>query len=186
MGGGTPEGWRDNLAKLRQKDLDARWLKKNGKDTYGFKMHTLLDAGCKLIRSVVVTPASVRDSQVLGTLVEGAGENESPLVYCNSAYSSAEIEGLLSRKDLVSMINRKGCRHKKLSEADKRLNGSNARVRVRVEHVHASLVNEIGGKQVRSVGLRRARVDLFLKALAYNTQHAARLLTQEWPEAAAA
>lgn len=41
-------------------------------DTCGFKMHTIVVSGCKLIRSAVDTPASVRDSQVMEPLIEGA------------------------------------------------------------------------------------------------------------------
>ena len=37
--GETPEGWDDQPAMLRQKDLDARWTKKNGQSYYGYKNH---------------------------------------------------------------------------------------------------------------------------------------------------
>lgn len=92
-GGGRSEGWKGKLAKLRQKDLDALWLKKNDKDTCGFKMHTLVDAGCKLIRSVVVTPASVHDSQVLGPMVEGAGETRARLCTATALTASKRSRG---------------------------------------------------------------------------------------------
>ena len=33
--GRLPEGWDDNADRLQQKDLDARWVKKNGMSHYG-------------------------------------------------------------------------------------------------------------------------------------------------------
>lgn len=72
-GGGTPDDWKGKPAKLRQKDREARRLKKDGKDACEFKIHTLVDAGRKLIRNAVLMPASVHDSQVFGPLIEGAG-----------------------------------------------------------------------------------------------------------------
>jgi transposase, IS5 family len=37
--GGTPESFKENLNKLRQKDIDARWAIKSGKTYYGYKDH---------------------------------------------------------------------------------------------------------------------------------------------------
>jgi IS5 family transposase len=34
--GKTPEAWKKNPAKNRQKDKDARWTKKHGKSFYGY------------------------------------------------------------------------------------------------------------------------------------------------------
>jgi IS5 family transposase len=58
--GTTPEGWQE--AKKRQKDIDARWTKKNGKPYYGYKNHVTVDVKHKLIRGYEVTDASVHDS----------------------------------------------------------------------------------------------------------------------------
>ena len=37
--GGTPAGWKQKPAKLRQKDRDARWTKKHGRSFFGYKNH---------------------------------------------------------------------------------------------------------------------------------------------------
>lgn len=37
--GEVPQEWKDNPNKMRQKDTDARWTKKNNKTYYGYKDH---------------------------------------------------------------------------------------------------------------------------------------------------
>lgn len=41
--GKLPEGWDENPDRLRQKDLDARWMKKNGINHYGYKNSICID-----------------------------------------------------------------------------------------------------------------------------------------------
>ena len=59
--GHTPESWKQKPNKLRQKDRDARWVKKNKTNFYGYKNHIKADKGTKLISDYMVTNASVHD-----------------------------------------------------------------------------------------------------------------------------
>jgi IS5 family transposase len=68
--GGVPEAWAQAPAKQPQKDVDARWTKKNAEVHYGYKNHVKADAQSKLIERYAVTDASVHDSQKLAELVE--------------------------------------------------------------------------------------------------------------------
>jgi IS5 family transposase len=70
--GQTPAEWEKNPAKLRQKDLDARWTKKNDRSFFGYKNHVNADAKHKLIRRYEVTYAAVHDSQMLEALLDRA------------------------------------------------------------------------------------------------------------------
>ena len=63
--GEVPGGWAENPAKLRQKDLDARWTKKHGQSHYGYKNHINIDRTHKLVREYTVTDAARHDSQEL-------------------------------------------------------------------------------------------------------------------------
>jgi IS5 family transposase len=54
------EEWTDN--QRAQKDVQARWTQKNGKNFFGYKNHIGGDVKHKLIRAYVVTPASAHDS----------------------------------------------------------------------------------------------------------------------------
>ena len=57
--------WNEEPNKKRQKDIDARWTKKNFQSYYGYKNHAKVDAKSKLIETYKVTDASVHDSQTV-------------------------------------------------------------------------------------------------------------------------
>ena len=44
-----PADWQDDPAKMRQKDLEARWTKKHGRNYFGYKNHVNVDVKHKLI-----------------------------------------------------------------------------------------------------------------------------------------
>lgn len=83
--GKTPESWKAKPNKLRQKDLNARRLKKNKANFYGYKNHVKVDQGTKLVDSYMVTDASVHGSQELKTLIDKADASQK--LYADSAYS---------------------------------------------------------------------------------------------------
>jgi IS5 family transposase len=68
--GEVPEAWQENTNELEQKDVDAKWTKKNGQSYYGYKNHIDIDVKHKLIRNYAVTDASVHDSQVMNELLD--------------------------------------------------------------------------------------------------------------------
>ena len=45
-----PKSFQENPYKARQKDTDARWVKKNGTNYYGYKNHAQVDVKSKFIR----------------------------------------------------------------------------------------------------------------------------------------
>jgi len=51
--GRLPESWDKNPDRLRQKDLDSRWTKKNGISYYGYKNSICIDDDYALIRRYV-------------------------------------------------------------------------------------------------------------------------------------
>src|SRR6202165_2382099 len=57
-GGQTPEAGEKRPGKNRQKDKDARWTKKHGRNFYGYKTHVNADATHKLIRRYDVSDAA--------------------------------------------------------------------------------------------------------------------------------
>jgi IS5 family transposase len=172
--GRIPAGWKQKPAKLRQKDHDARWIKKHGRSFFGYKNHVNADAKHKLIRHYAVTDAAVHDSQELdGLLDEGNTCND---VFADSAYRSAEIEAKLRASGYNSRIHRRGRRNHPLSLAQVRVNHAKSRIRARIEHVFGAQQNAPGGRIVRTIGIVRARAKIGLQNLAYNIR---RLVTLE-------
>jgi IS5 family transposase len=172
--GKTPKAWKQNPAKNRQKDKDARWTKKHGKSFYGYKNHVNADAKRKLIRQYEVTEASVHDSQTFdGLLNQG---NTSADVYADSAYRSAETEVKLNSRGFRSRIHRRASRNHPLSKAQENANRRKSRVRARIEHVFGAQETAPGGRIVRTIGIARAKVKIGLQNLVYNIR---RLVTLE-------
>ena len=163
--GEQPEGWSE--PKARQKDLDARWVKKNGVAHYGYKNHISVDAGNKLIRNWAVTDASVHDSQVFEELLDPT--NTRADVWADSAYRSAEKLKQLAELGYREQIQRKGVRGRPLTKREKQGNRTRSRVRSRCEHVFGMQSMRAGGNLVvRTIGIVRARCKIGLRNLAYN------------------
>ena len=162
--GEVPEDWSEQ--KKRQKDTDARWTKKNGQNYYGYKNHIDVDVKHKLIRSYEVTPASVHDSQVFEGLLDE--DNSSRDVWADSAYRSEEKLRELKQRKYREHLQRKGCKHKKLTDREAQGNRTRSRIRSRVEHVFGVQAKRAGRLIVRAIGVVRVKVKVGLRNLAYN------------------
>jgi IS5 family transposase len=162
--GQMPQDWSDQ--KKRQKDTDARWTKKNGQNYYGYKNHINVDVKHKLIRDYEVTSASVHDSQVFEELLDE--DNRSRDVWADSAYRSEEKLRELKRRKYREHLQRKGCRHKQLTDRETRGNRTRSRIRSRVEHVFGVQAMRAGDLILRTIGLIRAKAKIGLRNLAYN------------------
>ena len=180
--GETPGEWQapSAKAKLSQKDLDARWTKKNNESYYGYKNHIHADQDHKLVQSYAVTDASVHDSQVFeARLDQSEDENGNKrAVYAHSAYRSQEKEAQLAAANISSQISEKGsCQHP-LTEEQKASNKTKSKVRVRVEHVFGAQA-QMGGHIVRTIGLLRAQVKIGMMNLVYNMMRLGQLLKRD-------
>ena len=169
--GGVPEAWPEN--KRRRKDVDARWTKKNGKTFFGYKNHVSVDVKYKLIRNYEVTDSAQHDSNVFETILS---ENTSKDIWADSAYRSEERLDRLKEDGFREHIQRKGCRHRKLTESEQRGNRTRARIRSRIEHVFGVQAQKAGNLILRTIGIVRARAQIGLRNLAYNMDRMGMLL----------
>ena len=171
--GKVPENWQDNPKRLSQKDLDARWTKKNEVSHYGYKNSISIDVRYGLIRRQVVTPANVHDSQMLPALLDP--ENREPMVWADAAYGSKQVDSFLKEVGYESRIQEKGSRQHPLDAAAKERNRERSKTRSRVEHVFAQMEMSMGGKLTRCIGLARVKAWWCLRNLVFNflrfTQH---------------
>ena len=165
--GQTPAAWKKKPAKLRQKDVDARWTVKNEQSFYGYKNHINTDKAHKLVRRYHVTEASLHDSNGFDDVFDE--KNTSKDAWADSAYRSKEREEELKARGYRSHIHHKGARGHPLSEAKQAVNTRRSKVRARVEHVFGRQT-QMGGKLVRSIGIVRARANIGMKNLVYNLQ----------------
>jgi IS5 family transposase len=111
------ELWENEPYKKRQKDVDARWTKKNEETHYGYKDHAKVDAGSKLISSYTVTDASVHDSQAAEPLLQPSDKGQ-PL-FADSAYFGEPTDKLLKTNKITPQIIAKGYKNKPLTDIQK-------------------------------------------------------------------
>jgi IS5 family transposase len=164
--GTAPENWKEKPHKFRQKDVDARWTKKNNTTYYGYKNHVKADVKTKLIEKYIVTDASVHDSQTTEELLTEKDEGQP--FYADSAYTGEEQEKVYRKKKVINKVIEKGYRNKPLTDKQKASNKEKSRTRVRVEHLFGFVENSMNGSFVRTIGLARAEAKIGMMNLTYN------------------
>lgn len=164
--GTAPKEWKEKPHKLCQKDIDARWTKKNNIPYYGYKNHVKSDAKTKLIEKYKVTDASVHDSQPVEDLL--TEKDEGKPIYADSAYTGEDQEKIYKKKKVVNKVHEKGYRNKPLTEEQKASNKEKSKTRVRVEHIFGFVENSMHGSFVRTIGIARAKAKIGMMNLTYN------------------
>lgn len=164
--GTAPHEWKVNPHKLAQKDVDARWTKKNNATFYGYKNHVKADTKTKLIEEYIVTDASVHDSQAMEQLLTEKDEGQ-PL-YADSAYTGEDQEAVYKKKKVINKINEKGYRNNPLTEEQKANNKEKSRIRARVEHLFGFVETSMNGSFIRTIGIARAKAKIGMMNLTYN------------------
>jgi len=164
--GTAPGEWKEKPHKLAQKDVDARWTKKNNTVFYGYKNHVKADTKTKLIEEYTITDASVHDSQVVEQLLTEKDEGQP--IYADSAYTGEDQETVYKKKKVINKINEKGYRNKPLTEEQKANNKEKSMTRARVEHLFGFVENSMHGSIVRTIGIARAKAKIGMINLTYN------------------
>ncbi len=180
--GEIPPEWKEEMAesKLCQKDLDARWTKKNNENHYGYKNHVNADQEHKLVHSYKITDASVHDSQIFEELLDHSldDDDKKRAIYADSAYRSKEKEQQLEKDGIPSQICEKGTKNHPLTEEQKKSNKKKSKVRSRVEHVFGAQA-QMGGHTVNTIGILRAEVKVGMMNLVYNMVRLGQLLKRD-------
>jgi len=144
--------------KEKARDPEMHQTKKGNQWYFGMKAHIGMDSRTKLIHSVVATPANVHDSRVLPHLLHG---NETR-VWGDSAYSG---QGEVIREQAPKardFTQKKGCRHRELSEEERSKNKTKSRIRAKVEHPILVFKRIFGFCKVRYRGLMKNANRLFV------------------------
>jgi IS5 family transposase len=162
--GEVPPAWSDHPAKRCQKDTDARWTRKEGQNFFGYKGHVKVDQRTKLIQRIVVTPANMHESRLVGDLVSPGDKR----LYGDGAYRSAVIHDHLRHLRMQDWTNIPGRGRRPLGPDERMRNRRKSRIRARVEHVFAAMVTQIGGLYYRAIGLKRNAAAFEMQSLIYN------------------
>lgn len=162
--GNGDELWNDKPNKKRQKDIDARWTKKNHQNYFGYKNHAKVDSKSKLIDNYLVTDASVHDSQTLDGLLNSTDCGQE--FYADSAYVGQTT--ILEKYGVEDRVHEKGYKNSPLTDVQKQSNTEKSKVRVRVEHVFGFMENSMNGMGVKKIGIKRIESIVGLMNLTYN------------------
>ena len=161
-----PAAWVEEPAKLAQKDTEARWTQKHGKNYYGYKNHIAIDVKHKLVRGFTVTAASTHDSLEFETLL--SVPNTCNAVWADSAYQSEAHTELLKTRGVRNHLQERPWRGQTLTPAQQRRNKRRSRIRARVEHVFGHQVNSMRQTLIRTIGQARAEIKIGFANLTYN------------------
>ena len=165
--GEIPESFSDHPHKLSQKDMDARWTKKNKVSFFGYKDHVKQDAGSKFILKYKVTDASVHDSQATESLLDKE-KDQGEDFYADSAYGGKSQEKIISDNQMNNMVCEKGTRNHPLTEEQKENNRKKSKVRSRVEHIFGFMEMSMNEMYIQCIGIKRATAIIGLMNLTYN------------------
>ena len=162
--GGVLGAWIETPVKQRQKDVDARWKKKNAEVHYGHKNHVKADAKSKVLERCAVTAASVHDSQKLAEMVA----TQHGAVYADSAYRCAEAEAMLPEKQVTNQIHERAYRNRPFTAEQKESIQKKSKIRGWIKHVFGCMSQSMKGFYLRYIGRRRNTAAIGLINLIYN------------------
>ena len=160
------ELWDDNPNKKRQKDVDARWAKKDDQTFFGYKNHVKEDGKSKLITKYRVTSAEVHDSQATDELLDENDRGEP--FYADSAYTGEPQQKIIASKEMENRVCEKGYRNRPLTEEQKANNTEKSRFRSRVEHIFGFMEMSMNSMYIQCIGIKRATATIGLMNLTYN------------------
>jgi len=135
----------------RERDPEIGSTKKGSQWHFGMKAHIGLDSRSKLIHSVVATAANVSDSAVLEDLLHG-GETR---VWGDAAYTGQKATLAAVSPKAKDFTNKKGVRHRQLTDEERACNRTKSRVRAKVEHQFEIIKRQFGFAKVRYRGLEK-------------------------------
>ncbi len=139
------------------RDPEMAQTKKGNQWYFGMKAHVGSDTGRGLIHTVVVTPASVHDSQVMDDLVHG----EEEAMYGDQAYSSAARQQEYESRGVDWCVNKKAGPGKRLTARERARNRRLSRVRAVGEHAFCVVKHLWGYRKVRYKGLMKNACQVF-------------------------
>lgn len=139
------------------RDKEMKQTKKGNQWYFGMKAHVGTDTRKGLAHSVVVTDASVHDSQVMDELLHG----EEQAVYGDRAYTSAKKKQKYEARGIKWCVNRKACRHHQLTPEDVDYNHRQSQIRAKGEHAFLVVKHLWHYRKVRYKGLYKNAVQVF-------------------------
>lgn len=137
-----------HVTETYSKDSDARWIKKGGKSTFGYKSFTVVDQEDGYIAQVHVTPDNEAECKQLETIL-----NKAPKRYASlQAYQLSANATLLKSFGIKNSIMKKAYRNKPMSPWQKLFNKLISKTRYKVEQGFGTLKRRFNFRKASYVG----------------------------------
>lgn len=161
----------------KSRDPEMHQTKKGNEWHFGMKVHIGVDSQTGLVHSASVTAANVHDSHEVPNLLHG----QESRFYGDSAYrGKAQRERLKTiAPNAKDFTNKRGYKHRPLTEADKETNRRKSSVRSKVEHPFLTLKRLWGFAKVRYRGLAKNANRAFVMLAMLNVSKWGRPITGE-------
>ena len=145
--------------KDKKRDPEMHSAKKGNQWRFGMKCHIGVDAGSRLVHTIVTTPANVHDVTVSSELIR----EDDKVVYGDSGYLGLEKRPEVANDKHLSTIdyriNRRPSSLQKVSDWsidwDRVMEHMKSSVRCKVEHVFRIIKCQFGYRKVRYRGLKK-------------------------------
>ena len=153
-------------------DADANWTRRGAARSlfFGYKAHVGVDQGSGLVRSRILTPAKVYESEVADALILG----DEKAVYADKAYEQRARRQALKARGVKDRIQHRRTKHQKaLPRWQTVRNKLIGRVRAAVERTFSQIKGRYGLDRMRYRGLAANAFHLDLVLIAFNLRTAA-------------
>jgi transposase, IS5 family len=141
----------------------------------GYKAHVSSDAEHHLIQSAVMTSARVYDGDVFEQIVP----EETEEVYADKAYDTKANKAWLRDHGIENGILKKQAHHIKLTRKDVKQNHQKGVIRRNIERIFGHMKLWQHYRRARYLGLAKNKLELTLKAVAYNLKRLAKIIQLE-------
>jgi IS5 family transposase len=141
----------------KTRDQEMKSTKKGNQWYFGMKAHVGTDTGKGLVRDIVVTDASVHDSQVMDELVH----EEEDVIYGDRAYSSEKKKQEYEARGVKWRVNLKGCRWHQLTDEEKAVNHQRSQIRAKGEYAFRIVKHLWHYQKVKYKGLYKNAAQVF-------------------------
>lgn len=153
-------------------DADASYTRNNHRSFYGYKAHVSSDLEHNLIRTALISTASVQDGHMFGRVAP----EDTKEIYADKIYDTLSVKAWMRERSITNRILKKGANHIKLSAKDHERNHKKGLVRRNIERIFGNLKQWQGYRRVRYLGLAKNQLELMLKAVSYNLKRLVKLI----------
>ena len=146
------------------RDSDAKFTKRRGETTYGYKGHIGVDVDTNIIHSVEFTSANVHDTDKFDDLLTGSERR----VLADKGYANKQRKKSLQEQGINCGIMDKGYRNTPLTKKQLKRNKLLSAIRNAVERPFAFMKQVLNYQRCRYYDIARNRTQFIFSAVVFN------------------